>query len=234
MMHPSLRALVFAWDAAGKESAECWERTRSTIVSLLTAVGGYATTTPNARGNCHDFTLQDGSWADGAARAGETYDGHTIPWHPNVGDRCRELAQALRVKQVAEAEARMAVGAMVRVIAGDVGPEYVALALVLDSESLLATVKEALTLADRELEQITGWSGSSGNWPLHEAQTKVREALKALDSSDTKDTATQRSRIIAWLRSGDGGATTGPIGGDDHVARTIADAIERGDHLGGG
>jgi hypothetical protein len=108
------------------------------------------------------------------------------------------------------------------------------LALVLDSESLLATVKEALTLADRELEQITGWSGSSGNWPLHEAQTKVREALKALDSSDTKDTATQRSRIIAWLRSGDGGATTGPIGGDDHVARTIADAIERGDHLGGG
>lgn len=234
MTHPSLRSLVFTWDAAQKELAVCWEQTRSTIVSLLTAVGGYATTTPNARGNCHDFTVQDNAWADGAVKVGETYGGgRTAPSHPDVGDRCRELAMALRVKQMAAAEARMAVGAMVRVVAGDVGPEHVALALVLDSEPIVSAAKEALTLADRELEQITGWSGSAGNWPLHEAHTKVRAALKTLDSGDTHDTSTQRSRIITWLRSGDGGVTVDPIGGDDHVARTIADAIERGDHLGG-
>lgn len=34
-----------------------------------------------------------------------------------------------------------------------------------------------------------------------------------------------REHIVSWLRSGDG------IGGDDHVARTIADAIERGDDI---
>jgi hypothetical protein len=36
----------------------------------------------------------------------------------------------------------------------------------------------------------------------------------------------ERSIIIAWLRSGKA------IGGDDHVARTIADGIERDEHIG--
>jgi hypothetical protein len=37
--------------------------------------------------------------------------------------------------------------------------------------------KEALELAEKELENIAGWSGSSGNWPLHDALTKVRKVL---------------------------------------------------------
>src|SRR5580693_524933 len=37
--------------------------------------------------------------------------------------------------------------------------------------------------------------------------------------------AEERAAIVAWLRSGDG------KGGDDAVARTLADAIEAGEHV---
>jgi hypothetical protein len=46
-----------------------------------------------------------------------------------------------------------------------------------------------------------------------------------LNAKIAEATAQERAALLAWLRSGKG------IGGDDHVARTIADAIERGEHL---
>jgi formylmethanofuran dehydrogenase subunit E len=38
-------------------------------------------------------------------------------------------------------------------------------------------LRDALSAALVELDNVAGWSGSSGNWPLHDAVTKARAAL---------------------------------------------------------
>ena len=43
---------------------------------------------------------------------------------------------------------------------------------------LIKQMRDALRLAHVQLEDITGWSGSSGNWPLQDAELAVRKAIE--------------------------------------------------------
>lgn len=49
-------------------------------------------------------------------------------------------------------------------------------------EELLQEAIEALKKAEVAMEDIAGWSGSSGNWGLHWSLMKVRESLTLLTS----------------------------------------------------
>jgi hypothetical protein len=48
-------------------------------------------------------------------------------------------------------------------------------------EEKLAALRTALKLCLAELERHTGWSGSAGNWPLHDAVSVARKALEDTD-----------------------------------------------------
>ena len=47
-------------------------------------------------------------------------------------------------------------------------------------ETALAIATELLVTSEKSLDDITGWSGGSGNWPAQEAHPKVLLALRAL------------------------------------------------------
>lgn len=51
-----------------------------------------------------------------------------------------------------------------------------------DWEVLLQEAVEALEKAHEAIDDIAGWSGSSGNWPLHDSLIKVEKALAILKS----------------------------------------------------
>ena len=47
-------------------------------------------------------------------------------------------------------------------------------------ETLFKEAEEAVERAYLAIDDIAGWSGSSGNWPLQEASGRIREARDAL------------------------------------------------------
>lgn len=47
-------------------------------------------------------------------------------------------------------------------------------------EELLTEAIAALKKAEVAMDDIAGWSGSSGNWGLHDSLMKVREAITLL------------------------------------------------------
>jgi hypothetical protein len=52
-----------------------------------------------------------------------------------------------------------------------------------DWETLYQEAVDALHLAQKAMNDIAGWSGSSGNWTLHESLPRVEQALALLDPS---------------------------------------------------
>lgn len=54
-------------------------------------------------------------------------------------------------------------------------------------EALLSEGTTALVAAEKALDDITGWSGGSGNWPAQEAHPRVLAAIKALQESTKGD-----------------------------------------------
>lgn len=56
----------------------------------------------------------------------------------------------------------------------------------------------ALELADKSLDDITGWSGGGGNWPAQDAHVRVREALEAMRGKRQEST---EARTIRRLRA---------------------------------
>ena len=50
-----------------------------------------------------------------------------------------------------------------------------------DWEDLLKEALDALRAAHTAMHDIGDWSGSSGNWPLHQSLPKVDEALQILE-----------------------------------------------------
>ena len=52
-----------------------------------------------------------------------------------------------------------------------------------DWEALYREAQLALERTLEALDDITGWSGGSGNWTAHDASTKVRKALEILADS---------------------------------------------------
>lgn len=56
-----------------------------------------------------------------------------------------------------------------------------------DWETLLQEAVEALRKAHEAMDDIAGWSGSSGNWPLHDNLPKVEQALAILDPEFKKE-----------------------------------------------
>lgn len=51
-----------------------------------------------------------------------------------------------------------------------------------DWEVLFQEAIKALEKANVAIDDIASWSGSSGNWPLHDSLEKVEKALKILKS----------------------------------------------------
>jgi len=49
-------------------------------------------------------------------------------------------------------------------------------------EQAYASARVALVLAQEVIDDLAGWSGSSGNWPLQESSGRVRKALEILDA----------------------------------------------------
>ena len=49
-----------------------------------------------------------------------------------------------------------------------------------DWETQLQEAISALKQAHKAMDDIAGWSGSSGNWTLHNALPKVEQALEIL------------------------------------------------------
>jgi hypothetical protein len=49
------------------------------------------------------------------------------------------------------------------------------------TDRFVAVTFTALKAAEKELENIAGWSGSSGNWPLQDALERVRDALTLIE-----------------------------------------------------
>jgi hypothetical protein len=52
----------------------------------------------------------------------------------------------------------------------------------------------ALLLAETEIDQIAGYSGSSGNWPLHECAASIEKALTAAGLPDHASRDAERAR----------------------------------------
>ena len=46
-------------------------------------------------------------------------------------------------------------------------------------ERLYRQAVKACEEAQVAIDDIAGWSGSSGNWPLHEASIRIRKAIQA-------------------------------------------------------
>lgn len=51
-------------------------------------------------------------------------------------------------------------------------------------DTLLLEAVVALRKAHKAMDDIAGWSGSYGNWPLHETMPKVEQALALLNDYD--------------------------------------------------
>lgn len=51
-------------------------------------------------------------------------------------------------------------------------------------ETLLAEAIASLKEAHRAMDDIAGWSGSAGNWTLHDELIKVKKALLILTSNE--------------------------------------------------
>lgn len=47
-------------------------------------------------------------------------------------------------------------------------------------EDAVKVADAALVRAQKVIDEVAGWSGSSGNWPLQDASANVRRALEAL------------------------------------------------------
>lgn len=125
-----LLTVVRAWRAQLTRCNTNWVRAKVAIRGELAAVGGYATTTPDERGYCHDYTLPKPNEGDGWFE-GATKDGAQ---HPDVGDRCHRLAMAHRDEAIAVGVAINAVREAMskttgRIWPADVHPEDVALAV---------------------------------------------------------------------------------------------------------
>jgi hypothetical protein len=54
-------------------------------------------------------------------------------------------------------------------------------------EEAYTTAVAALRHAQTLIDDIAGWSGSSGNWPLQETSGRVRAALAILDAPSKPD-----------------------------------------------
>lgn len=53
-------------------------------------------------------------------------------------------------------------------------------------EELYEEAEAAVVRAHEAIDEIAGWSGSSGNWPLQEASGRIKAALDALRPPESK------------------------------------------------
>lgn len=107
-----LRDLVTAWREQADKCASLFKMTLEAINKELGAVGGYATTSPDAQGYCRGYSKGDYSFGGGVTKT---------PEFTAVGDRCFELEMAWR-KEVEEKTRRAE--AVRTEIARWTGPEF--------------------------------------------------------------------------------------------------------------
>jgi len=122
-----LRDLVNAWQEQVAKCKPLFAETLAAINKELDAVGGYATTSPDAKGFCRDYERREDTFGGG---------GTELPKFTVAGDRCFAIEKAWRAEIMEMMRRRDAVRAAIAELGGGTEPEDVALAIYKSEERL--------------------------------------------------------------------------------------------------